>query len=66
MIIDNLTKNTEKVKEVIRNVIPDISTMDRNCPCCDALNNAIITQQDLIPAQVKKDLEIIIGKHLKE
>lgn len=66
MIIDNLTKNTEKVKEVIRAAIPEITTMDRSCPCCTALNNAIITQQDMIPPQVKKDLEIIIGKHLKE
>ena len=66
MIIDNLTKNTEKVKEVLRTVIPEVPTMDRNCPCCNALNNAIITQPDMIPPQVKKDLEIIIGKHLKE
>ena len=27
--------------------------------------NAIITQEDMIPTTVKKDLEIIIGKHLK-
>jgi 5'-methylthioadenosine phosphorylase len=66
MIIDNLTKNTEKVKEVIRTVIPEVPTMHRNCPCCNALNNAIITQPDMISPQVKKDLEIIIGKHLKE
>ena len=66
MIIDNLTKNTQKVKEVIRTVIPEITNIDRNCPCCNALNNAIITQQDMIPTKVKKDLEIIIGKYLKE
>jgi 5'-methylthioadenosine phosphorylase len=66
MIIDNLAKNTEKVKEVIQTVIPDISTMDRTCPCCNALDNAIITQNELIPEQIKKDLAIIIGKYLKE
>ena len=65
MIIDNLTKNTEKVKEVIRTVLPEINAMERNCLCCNALNNAIITQGDMIPTAVKKDLEIIIGKHLK-
>lgn len=66
MIIDNLTQNTEKVKEVIRTVIPDIATMDRTCPCGNALNNAIITQKEMIPDKVKKDLEVIIGKYLKE
>ena len=65
MIIDNLTKNTEKVKKVIRTVLPKINAMERNCPCCNALSNAIITQGDMIPTTVKKDLEIIIGKHLK-
>jgi 5'-methylthioadenosine phosphorylase len=66
MIIDNLTQNTEKVKEVIRTVIPDIATMDRTCPCGNALNNAILTPQEMIPDKVKKDLKIIIGKYLKE
>ena len=66
MIIDNLTKNTEKVKEVIRTVIPEIATMDRTCPCCNALDNAIITQKEMIPDKVKKDLEVILGKYLKE
>jgi 5'-methylthioadenosine phosphorylase len=66
MIIDNLTQNTEKVKEVIRTVIPEIATMDRTCPCGSALNNAIITQKEMIPDKVKKDLEVIIGKYLKE
>ena len=65
MIIDNLAKNTEKVKKVIRTVLPEINAMKRDCPCCNALHNAIITQGDMIPTTVKKDLEIIIAKHLK-
>ena len=64
MIIDNLTKNTEKVKQVIRTVIPEIKGLHRSCPCSNALHNAIITQEDMIPTTVKKDLEIIIGKYL--
>jgi hypothetical protein len=38
--------------------------MERNCPCCNALHNAIITPGDMIPTTVKKDLDIIIGKYL--
>ncbi len=66
MIIDNLTQNTGKVKEVIRTVIPDIATMDRTCPCGTALNNTIITQKEMIPDKVKKDLAVIIDKYLKK
>ncbi len=66
MIIDNLTQNTGKVKEVIRTVIPDIATMDRTCPCGTALNNTIITQKEMIPEKVKKDLAVIIDKYLKK
>ncbi len=66
MIIDNLKQNTEKVKKVIKKVIPEIVTMERNCPCHNALHNAIITQENLIPAAIKQDLGIIIGKYLKE
>ena len=65
MIIDNLTKNTEKVKKVIRKTIPEIITMERSCLCCCALQNAIITQEDMIPDKVKKGLDVIIGKYIK-
>lgn len=65
MIINNLNKNTENVKNVIRKVVPEIVTLERNCPCCSALKNAIITQEDMIPDTVKEDLAIIIGKYIK-
>jgi hypothetical protein len=39
--------------------------MERSCSCCNALENAIITREDLIPDKVKKDLDIIVGKHIK-
>ena len=65
MIIDNLNKNTDKVKKVIREAIPEIIKMERNCLCCYALKNAFITQEDMIPNRIKKDLNIIIGKYIK-
>ena len=65
MIIDNLNKNTENVKKVIRSVIPDVIKMERSCPCSCALENALITQADIIPAKVKEDLDIIIKKYIK-
>ena len=66
MIIDNLNKNTENVKKAIRSVIPEVIKMERNCPCSCSLENAIITQADIIPAKAKEDLDIIIGKYIKK
>jgi 5'-methylthioadenosine phosphorylase len=65
MIIDNLNKNTENIKKVIREAIPEIIKMERTCSCRFALKNAIITQKDMIPNKVKEDLNIIIGKYIE-
>ncbi len=65
MIIYNLNKNAENVKRVIKEAMPEIIKMERNCSCRSALKNAIITQEDLIPDNIKEDLNIIIGKYIK-
>ena len=65
MIIENLNKNTHNVQQVIREAVPAIAAGKRICACPEALHNAIITPEDLIPPQVKNDLRIIIGKYLK-
>lgn len=63
MIIQNLNKNVEAVKELIQDVIPHIPKK-RGCLCADALKNAIITQKELIPAEKKERLNLIIGKYI--
>jgi len=64
MVAENLLKNIENAKKVLRLVIKNIPE-ERNCKCKDALKNAIITDQKLISEKVKKDLAIIIGKYIK-
>ena len=64
MIIDNLNKNTENVKKVIGTTIPEIAAIERDCPCCGALKNGIVTHADMVPDKVKKELDIIIGKYI--
>lgn len=64
MIIQNLHKNTENAKRILFAVIKNIQP-ERNCSCKDALKHAIITDRKFIPAKVKKDLNIIIGKYIK-
>ncbi|MEW6074935.1 MAG: S-methyl-5'-thioadenosine phosphorylase [Candidatus Omnitrophota bacterium] len=62
MVIENLGKNIDNAKMMIREVVKNIPSQ-RQCACKDALKYAIVTDKKLIPAKVKKDLGIIIGKY---
>jgi len=64
MIIQNLQKNIENAKKILKSVIRRLGSQ-RTCACKDALQYAIITSKELIPAKIKKDLSIIIGKYIK-
>lgn len=63
MVIQNLTKNVETARRLIKKVTPRL-TGKRNCACKDALKYAIITDKKLIPKRTKKKLDIIIGKYI--
>jgi 5'-methylthioadenosine phosphorylase len=63
MVVNNLHKNIENARKILHGLIKNLPHK-RNCICKDALKNAIITDRKLIPAKIKKDLDIIIGKYL--
>jgi len=64
MIINNLKNNIENAKNILVQAIRNIGE-ERTCKCKDALKDAIVTDPKLIPAKIKKDLKIIIGKYIK-
>ena len=64
MIIKNLNKNVENAKRILSAVIKNLNP-ERSCNCKDALKYAIITDRKVIPAKIKKDLKIIIGKYIR-
>lgn len=63
MIVQNLLKNVENAKKIISEVIKRLPK-ERKCNCAEALKYAIITDRKLIPAKIKKDLKLLIGKYL--
>lgn len=63
MIINNLNKNIANAKRILSLVIKNISGQAA-CRCPEALKYAILTDKKVIPAKVKKDLDIIIGKYV--
>ena len=63
MIINNLKKNADNAKLLIKESICKIAR-ERTCSCKDALKYAIVTQKDAIPLKIKKNLAPIIGKYM--
>ncbi len=64
MIIQNLLKNVEVSKKIVKSVLPKLGR-PRDCVCVSALKDSIVTRPEAIPAKKKKDLELIIGKYIK-
>ncbi len=62
MILDTLKKNVVTAKAIIKEAVPEISGQ-RICKCVTAMKYAVITDRKKIPAKVKKDLKIILGKY---
>jgi 5'-methylthioadenosine phosphorylase len=63
MIIQNLLKNVENAKKILKGLICKLP-QERNCICESALKDAIVTSPDVITEDVKKRLDIIIGKYI--
>lgn len=63
MVIENLRKNAEMAKAIIRRVIPQ-TPREPNWPCHEALRNAIMTDKKLWPAKTKKELTPLLARYL--
>jgi 5'-methylthioadenosine phosphorylase len=64
LIIQNLMKNIEMSKKILKEVLPKLSG-HRHCLCASALKDAIITNPKNIPADTREKMELIIGKYVK-
>ncbi len=64
MIINNMKKNVEMAKAIIRMIVSNIPE-ERKCECNSSLKHAIVTPKDMIPVETRKKLDIIVGKYLK-
>ena len=63
MIIENLNNNVANAKKILKLAIPAAGKL-KNFSAAQALKFAIMTNRDMVPAQKKKELEIIIGKYI--
>lgn len=63
-VIRVLQQNTALAQRAVRLLVPRLAEARRTCDCEDTLATAIITQQDLIPEEVKERLRPIVEKYL--
>jgi 5'-methylthioadenosine phosphorylase len=60
MVIGHMKANTRVAREILCDVICALPE-GRACGCARALENAILTSRDAIPARVRKTLAPILG-----
>jgi 5'-methylthioadenosine phosphorylase len=63
-IIENATKNEKAVQDILRRSVKRIADAG-DCPCRHALDGAIATSPDAIPADIKRKLGLLIGPYIK-
>lgn len=65
MVVHNLLKNVATAQRIIAEALPRLPTR-RDCPCATALRAAIITQREHIPARLKEELKLLVGKYVAD
>lgn len=63
MILATLHNNVAQAKRILRAAAPAVAGT-RTCPCGSALQYAIVTAPERIPAAMRKRLQPLIGKYL--
>jgi 5'-methylthioadenosine phosphorylase len=64
-IIANLGRNADTARAVLRAALRRLPPRPRGCECENALAASLVTSPDLVPAEVKRDLEPIVGRYMK-
>ncbi len=63
-LLATLAANTALAQDGLRKLVGRMAAAERDCECGDTLATAMITQRDLIPADLKRKLAPIVGKYL--
>lgn len=64
IVLNIMHRSIDSAKKIIKLAVARIPRK-RDCPCASALKTAIITSANLIPAETRKKLNLLIGKYIK-
>jgi len=65
VILKTMQQNVSTTKKIIKLAVSKIP-QERDCECCSALKTAFVTAPELMPAEQKEKLRLLIGKYLNE
>ena len=63
IVIETLNRNTEAAHQAVRNLVKALPA-SRHCDCSDSLASALITRPDVIPAETRQRLGLLVDKYL--
>ncbi len=63
MVVRTLMHNTELAQKAVQLLVENLS--DDDCACQHALQDAIITARERIPAETRQKLSLLVGKYLE-
>ena len=63
MVIETLKHNTEAAQKAVINLAENLET-ERDCSCGSALADALITSPEVVPAETRERLGILVEKYL--
>lgn len=64
LVVQNLTRNVKSAQATVAALIPAIAE-SRTCACGNSLDNAIMTQPDLVPEEIKSRLGPLLARYLE-
>ncbi len=62
MILENLNRNIDNAKAVIKTAAGEIPALPGQCDCRHALRNAVVTRRDLIPPATREALSFLLDE----
>ena len=63
-VLSNVRRNVETAQAIVRRVVPALD-LQADCSCRHAVEFAINTPAELIPAQTRSKLDLLIGKYVR-
>jgi len=66
MVLKIISQNTAYIKEAISALAISAPPEERSCGCLSALETALITNPEVIPAKTKAKLDLLVSKYLEE
>jgi 5'-methylthioadenosine phosphorylase len=63
-VIENATRNEKAVQDIIRRSVGRIKNI-KGCPCSTALEGAVTTSPEAIPAEIRQKLSLLIDRYVK-